>query len=74
MNWLNMTDDEIMDIANPIMDNLMQASTDNDHEKHVKDFSEHLKSIVTIENLHNQCKNISSRAWVLFKKRVCWNI
>ena len=47
MNWLNMTDDEIMGIANPIMDNLMQTSTDNDHEKHVRDFCEHLKSIVT---------------------------
>jgi len=84
MNWLNMTDDEIMDIANPIMDNLMQASTDIDHEKHVQYFSEHLKSIVTKEILQNQCKKyqaelgyFSKREFVgIFKKandvRVFW--
>ncbi|MEA2047759.1 MAG: hypothetical protein U9O64_04850 [Campylobacterota bacterium] len=46
----------IMNIANPIMDNLMQSSTDIDYEKHVINFSEHLKSIVTKENLQKQCK------------------
>lgn len=34
----------------------MQASTDINHEKHVKDFSNTLKSIVTKENLEQQCK------------------
>lgn len=28
MNWLEMSESEILAIANPIMDNLMQASTD----------------------------------------------
>jgi hypothetical protein len=31
MNFEEMSEKEIMDIANPIMDNLMQASTDTDH-------------------------------------------
>jgi len=35
MDWLKMTDDEIMSIVNSIMNNLMQASTDIDHERHV---------------------------------------
>lgn len=56
MNWLTMSDEEIMAIAGPIMDNLMQASTDIDHEKHVRDFSDRLKEIVTEENLAQQCR------------------
>lgn len=40
-----------MDIANPIMDNLMQASTDIDHERHVQDFTDRAKAIVTKEHL-----------------------
>ena len=56
MNWLIMTDEEILDIADPIMDNLMQASTDIDHEQHVKDFSKQLKEVVTKETLEQQCK------------------
>ena len=55
MNWLEMSEDEILNIANPIMDNLMQASTDIDHERHVRDFSQKLKKIVTKENLKQQC-------------------
>ncbi|MGI9261416.1 MAG: hypothetical protein ACR2QR_05235 [Woeseiaceae bacterium] len=56
MNWLEMSDDEIMQIADPIMDNLMQASTDIDHERHVRDFSDRMKEIVTKENLERQCR------------------
>lgn len=70
MNWLNMTDDEVMDIAKPIMDNLMQASTDIDHEKHVKDFSEHLKSIVTKENLQKQCKEYQEELGFFSKREL----
>jgi len=55
MNWLEMSEDEILNITNPIMDNLMQASTDINHERHVRDFSERLKKIVTKENLAQQC-------------------
>ncbi len=84
MNWLEMTDKEIMKIANPIMDNLMQASTDIDHGRHVRDFSEHLKEVVTEENLKQQCAKyqkdlgyFSSRELVgIFRKetdvRVFW--
>ena len=56
MNWLEMTESEILAIANPIMDNLMQASTDIDHKRHVKDFTDQLKAIVTKANLEAQCK------------------
>ena len=56
INWLEMSDEDIMAIVNPIMDNLMQASTDIDHKKHVRDFSDRLKGIVTEENLKEQCR------------------
>lgn len=56
MNWQEMTGSEILAIANPIIDNLMDASTNIDHEKHVKDFTDKLKAIVTRESLEAQCK------------------
>jgi len=40
MNFEEMSDDEILNIANPIMDNLMEASTDIDHERHIRDFTD----------------------------------
>lgn len=61
MNWLEMSESEILAIANPIMDNLMQASTDIDHERHVKDYTEKLKSIVTKESLEAQCKEYQAK-------------
>jgi len=56
VNWLELSDEEIMQIVDPIMDNLMQASTDIDHERHVRNFSDRLKKIVTRENLERQCR------------------
>ncbi len=55
MNFLEMSEKEILDIANPIMDNLMQASTDIDHAKHVQDFTNRAKAIVTKEHLERVC-------------------
>ena len=56
MNWLEKSESDILSIAKPIMDNLMQASTEVNHARHVKDFSDELKLIVTKENLEAQCK------------------
>jgi len=55
MNFQEMSEEEIWDIANPIMDNLMQASTDIDHARHVQDFTDRAKSIVTKEHLERVC-------------------
>ena len=51
MNFEEMTDKEILMLANPIMDNLMDASTEINHEKHIQDFSDRLKAIVTKDYL-----------------------
>jgi hypothetical protein len=47
MRLEHMSDAEIFALADPIMDNLMEASTAIDHERHIRDFSDRLKSIVT---------------------------
>ncbi len=60
MNFEEMTDQYIMDIANPIMDNLMDASTEIDHERHVRDFTDRMKNIVTEEQLQKVCKRYQS--------------
>jgi len=65
MNFQEMSEKEIMDIATPIMDNLMQASTDIDHPRHVQDFTDRAKAIVTKEHLERVCKKYQSEkgAW-----------
>jgi len=50
------TDAEILEIANPIMDNLMEASTRIDFAGHTRDFTERLKAIVTKEYLEKVCR------------------
>lgn len=55
MNFEEMSEQEILDIANPIMDNLMDASTRIDHERHVQDFNKRMLKIVTKDYLHDVC-------------------
>ncbi|CCK75791.1 conserved hypothetical protein [Oleispira antarctica RB-8] len=56
MNFEEMSEDEIINIANPIMDNLMTASTNIDHASHIKDFTERMKDIVTEDYLQFVCE------------------
>ena len=56
MKFTEMTDKEILNIVEPIMDNLMDASTEINHERHTRDFSDRLKAIVTKEYLEKVCK------------------
>jgi hypothetical protein len=60
MNWLLLSDKKIMTMITPIMDNLMDASTEINYEKHVRDFSDNMKRIVTKDELHKQCKDYQS--------------
>lgn len=60
MTLERMSDEQILAITNPIMDNLMEASTAIDHERHVRDFTERLKSFVTREHLRRVCENYQS--------------
>lgn len=40
MELIHKSDEEILKVAGLIMDSLMEASTDIDHERHVRDFTE----------------------------------
>lgn len=56
MNFETMSEAEILGIATPLMDNLMEASTRIDHEAHVRDFTDRIKKIVTPDYLQRICK------------------
>lgn len=56
MSLDSMSDEDILRVANPIMDNLMEASTVIDHERHIRDFSQRMKAIVTKDHLQKVCE------------------
>ncbi|NOT69578.1 MAG: hypothetical protein HOP04_14985 [Methylophilaceae bacterium] len=68
MNFEKMSENEILDIANPIMDNLMDASTEIDHERHTKDFTDRMKNIVTKEYLQEVCKHYQAEKGYFSKR------
>ena len=68
MDLINKSDEEILKIANPIMDNLMDASTSNDFERHVRDFSDRIKEKYTQEEFQKQCEEYRSK-WGIFTDR-----
>lgn len=56
MNFEDLSEQEILAIAAPMMDNLMDASTRIDHAAHVRDFTDRLKHIVTKDYLETVCR------------------
>jgi len=57
MSLSQMTDAEILAIVEPLMDNCLAGSTERDHAKHVRDFTDRLRAIVTLENLAAQLES-----------------
>jgi len=70
MNWLSKTDREILKIAVPIMDNLMQATKEMDHNKHIKNFSEKMKTSVTKEQFDQQCADYQNSRGYVTKRHI----
>jgi hypothetical protein len=64
----NQSDEDILKIANPIMNNLMEGSTDIDHVKHTRDFTDRMKRIVTKDYLEKVCERYQAE-WGYFSKR-----
>lgn len=60
MSFEKMTEKEIVEIANPIMDNLMDASTHIDHTRHVQDFTDRMRNLVTPDYLEYVCRQYQS--------------
>lgn len=68
MNFEKMTEQEILNIATPIMDNLMEASTQIDHARHVRDFTERARRIVTPEHLDHVCKQYQAEKGYFYER------
>lgn len=62
------SDEDILAVANPIMDNLMEGSREINHAKHTRDFTDRMKNIVTPEYLENICRDYQAR-WGYFTDR-----
>jgi hypothetical protein len=70
MELAKKSDEEILRIIDPIMDNLMTASTDIDHERHVRDFTDRIKRIVTQPYLEQVCAQYQTEKG-FFAEREC---
>jgi hypothetical protein len=70
MELAQKSDDEIMKVVNPIMDNLMDASTAIDHERHVRDFTDRIKAIVTEEHLQKVCEKYQAERGFFSKREL----
>ena len=68
MDLSRKTDAEIWAVAEPLMDNLMEASTAIDHVRHTRDFTARLAAIVTPEHLREVCERYQSK-WGTFTRR-----
>ena len=51
MKFIEMEKNEILGIVEPIMDNCLNGSNEDNHAKHTRDFTDRLRKIVTPENL-----------------------
>lgn len=61
MDLLKKSDGEILHIAAPIMDNLMEGSTEIDWEKHVRNHTERAKKMIAKEELERQCNEYQAK-------------
>lgn len=68
MDWFKKSDSEVLAIANPIMDSLMEASTRRDFIKHIEDFSDRIKAHFTEEEFQKQCNDYQAK-WGCFTER-----
>ncbi len=60
MDLAQKSEAEILSVANPLMDNLMDASTQVDYERHIRDFSDRLKAQLNKERLTDICQEYQS--------------
>lgn len=61
MQLAQQSDAQIMAVVDPIMDNLMAASTAIDYERHARDFTERARSVLSREALRSICEHYQSR-------------
>jgi len=61
MDFTEKSEKEILNIAIPIMDNLMEASTNIDYESHIKDFHMPVPAEFTKEKFQQDCKEYQAQ-------------
>ena len=64
----DLTDGEILKIVEPLMTNLMEGSTEINHAKHTRDFTDRLLCVVTPEHLRWVCNDYQTK-WGVFLQR-----
>ena len=75
MRFCDLGEAQILQIVEPIMDNCLAGSNEHDHARHVRDFSDRIKKIVTPEELRRQLAakdgvRFTTRTFVrLFRRR-----
>ncbi len=70
MKFIEMEKNEILGIVEPMMDNCLNGSNENNHAKHTRDFTERMRKIVTPENLELQLSK-EPRAVFTERKFIC---
>jgi len=63
-----LTDIEILTLVEPMISNMMDGSTEINHAKHTRDFTERMRCIVTPEHLRYVCEDYQAR-WGVFEQR-----
>ncbi|MEY2150617.1 MULTISPECIES: hypothetical protein [Rhodanobacter] len=61
MQLAHASDAEIMAVVEPIMDNLMDASTAIDYPRHIRDFTARLKGMLSEDALRSICVDYQAR-------------
>lgn len=61
----------IVRLVEPLMKNCLITSNEKNHEKHVRDFTERMKTVVTSEELN---RNLPSRSGTFFTDRKLLNV
>ena len=62
MQLSKMSTEEVLEVVEPLMDNCLAGSNENDHAKHLEHFNQRMKGIVTPEELNRQLA-VSPRAY-----------
>ena len=62
------TDDELLSIFEPLMENLLQGSTERDHQKHTKDFTQRIRNLVSKEKLERMCSEYQKKLGYFTKR------
>ena len=70
MDLIHKSDEEIMRIVTPIMDNLMKASTEIDYDKHLLNHTERAKKTITREELEDMCKSYQAKFGIFTEREL----